>query len=63
MARNSLARLPLAHELSGFPNRHKQAVFDRQGRVADDAPLRINGDKPVNVSDQQVTGKRLAWGR
>jgi hypothetical protein len=51
MASNGLARLPLAHEISGFSHRHEASVFHRQGRVADDAALRVYSDEPVYVGD------------
>jgi hypothetical protein len=60
MAGNSLLSLPLANEIGSFPNRHKLAVFDRQGCIANDAPLWVNSDEPVNVGDYQVTGERRA---
>jgi hypothetical protein len=51
----ALARVGL-HEVSRLADRDDLAAVDRDRRIADDAAVRIHGDQPGDVGDDEING-------
>src|SRR5882757_2992993 len=43
-------------DLGRLVDRDDPALVHRHRRIADDAALRIDGDQPIDVSDEQIDG-------